>query len=172
MVSWGESSNPDPTKMFTFKTKDNVTVEVPLKIAKMFNVVTIFYNSNLDDLVEPETSNFTLPNVSHRDLSLVVKYCEEYFEGCEEYFEGCSKRKAVEEDWQKLEANFFGQLSDETFVELVKAADYLFIQDLLDFVMPSFRKRFGLGDDKVADFVYTDEFDTILLKRAASAKTG
>ena len=165
MASLGGSSNPNPTKMFTFKTLDNETVKVPVEIARMFNVVTIFYNGDLDDLAEPENSSFTLPIVRYSDLSLIVK-------ACEVCLAVSSKREAVEEERQKFEANFFGQQSDETFVELVKAADFLFIQDLLDFVMPIFRKRFGLGDDKVADFVYTDEFDTILLRRAASAKTG
>ena len=49
---------------------------------------------------------------------------------------------------------------------MVKAADFLENKELLDSVMPSFRKRFGLGDDKGIGFVYTAEIEAILLRRA------
>ena len=161
MASVGGSSNPNPTKMFTFKTSDEKLVKVPVVIVRMFTVVEAFYNG---DLAEPENNSFPLPNVRSSALSVIA-------DACEVFPTFSSKYKAVEKERQEFEADFFGQQSDEAIVELVKAADYLEIQEFLDFAMPSFRKRFGLGDDKGADFVYSVEFETILLKRAASART-
>ena len=73
---------------------------------------------------------------------------------------------ALEKEMQELETRFFGRQSDETIVKVVKAADFLENKELLDSVMPSFRKRFGLGDDKGIGFVYTAEIEAILLRRA------
>ena len=165
MASLGGSSNPNPTKMFTFKTSDGELFELPEEIVRMFPVVRMFCDGAIDDpAVAEKNSSFPLPNVRSSDLSVIVN-------ACKVYLAVSSKYEAVEKERQEFEADFFGQQSDETIVELVKAADYLYIQELLDFVMPIFRKRFGLGDDKGADFVYSDEFDTILLRRAASART-
>ena len=164
MASLGGSSNPNPTKMFTFETSDGEQVALPVEIVKMFNVVKNFYDVDLDDPAVPENSSFPLPIVHSTDLCVIVN-------ACKLYLSVSSKYEAVEKERQEFEADFFGQQSDETIVKLLKAADYLYIQELLDFVMPIFRKWFGLGDDKDAHFVYSDEFDTILLRRAASART-
>ena len=73
---------------------------------------------------------------------------------------------ALEKEMQEFETRFFGRQSDETIVKLVKAADFLENKELLDSVMPSFRERFGLEDDKGVHFVYTAEVEAILLRRA------
>ncbi|KAM4080484.1 hypothetical protein ACJW30_11G019900 [Castanea mollissima] len=87
-------------------------------------------------------------------------------------FELPSKYLAFEKERQKFETEFFGRQSDEAIVKLVKAADFLEIKELLDSVMPSFRKRFGLGDDKGVDFVYSAEAEEIFRRRAAPASVG
>ena len=76
----------------------------------------------------------------------------------------------MEKERQEFETIFFGQLTDKTIFDLVKAADYLEIEEVLDFVIPSVRKRFRLGDDKGVEFFYTAEAEAILLRRAASAR--
>ncbi|KAL4598070.1 hypothetical protein ACB092_11G032400 [Castanea dentata] len=87
-------------------------------------------------------------------------------------FELPLKYQALEKERQKFETEFFGRQSDEAIVKLIKAADFLEIKELLDSVMPSFRKRFGLGDDKGVDFVYSAEAEEIFRRRAAPASVG
>ena len=162
MASYGGSSDPNPTKVATFITSDGELVKVPVATATMFGIVKAFVDGELDD-PELENTVWPLPNVSSYVLDIVVYACKKLLELRSRY-------DAVEKERQEFDVEFFGQQSDETIVELVKAADYLEIEELLDFVMPSFRKRFGLGDDKGVEFVYTAEAEAILLRSAASAR--
>ena len=155
MATYGGSSDPNPTKMATFKTSDGMLVKVPVEIAKMFYP---FKDSDDDDL---EREPWDISDVSSDVLNIVVCACR--------YLRD---RRSENVALQEFDYKVFGQQTDETIVEHVKAANYLEIKALLDFEMPSFRKWFGLGDDKGADFVYTAEFETILLRRAASASEG
>ena len=41
----------------------------------------------------------------------------------------------------------------------IKAADYLDSKVLLAFLMPSFKRRFELGDDKGVEYVYTEDVE-------------
>ena len=61
MASFGGSSNPNPTKMVTFKISDGELVKVPVEIVRMFTVVKDFYNGDLDDPAEPENSSLPSP---------------------------------------------------------------------------------------------------------------
>ena len=148
--------------MVKFKTLDDKLVKVEVELVEIFCVVKDFFNGDFDDH-ELENTVFPLPNVSSYILNHIVYVCKLSLAVI-------SKYEAVEKQRQEFETNFFGQLSDKTIVDLVKAADYLEIEEVLDFVMPSVRKRFRLGDDKGVEFVYTAEAEAILLRRAASAR--
>ena len=151
--------------MVTFITSDGEEVQVPVAIATEIGIVSEYYDG---DLNRPEVKNaelFPLPNENSHILLSVRQLLSSKLE-----FD--SKLEALEKEEQEFKAEFLGRQTDETIVELVKAADYLRIEKLLDFMMPSVRKRFGLGDDKGVDFVYKAEFETILLTRAALASGG
>ncbi|KAF3961100.1 hypothetical protein CMV_014253 [Castanea mollissima] len=152
------SSDPNPTTMATFMTSDGKLLKVPVRIAIMFGMVKAFVGGELDD-TKLENIVWPLPKVSSYVLDIVVYACKKLLDIRPKY-------DAVR---QEFDMEFFGWQTDETIVEQVKAADKLEIEELLDFVMPSFRKRFGLGDDKGVEFVYKAEFETILLRRAAWA---
>ena len=164
MATYGGSSDPNPTKKATFKTSDNELVKVPVAIASMFGIVKNFFDGNLDDLELENTEYWPwyIKNVSSYILNIVVYACKKLLELFWKYH-------GVKKERRKFDVEFFDQRTDETIVELVEAAVYLGIEELLDFVMPSFRKKFGLGDDKGVEFIFTVEFETILQSRAASA---
>ena len=164
MATYGGSSDPNPTKMVTYKTSDGELVKVPVEIAMMFAAVKPSDDGDLDG-TELENKFWPISNLSSYDLNLVVY-------ACRKLLDLRSKDDALKKERQEFDVEFFGQQTDETIVEHVKAANYLGIKELLDFEMPSFRKWFGLGDDKGVDFVYMAEFETILLRRAASASEG
>lgn len=150
--------------MAAFITSDGERFQVPVAIAMMFGIVKAFFDGELDD-PELENTVWPLPNVSSYVLDIVVYACKKLLELRPKY-------DAMEKERQKFDVQFFGQQTDETIVEQVKAADYLEIEELLDFVMPSFRTRFGLGDDNGVEFVYTAEAEAILLRSAARASEG
>ncbi|KAK7822395.1 hypothetical protein CFP56_036555 [Quercus suber] len=146
MATYGGSSSSNPTRMVTLKTSDGEEIEVPVAIAMKFVPVREFFIGDLDRPEVENASPFPLSNVDSLTLAEIV-----FFNQRSLYFR--SKSEAVGEN----EAGFRG-VSDETIVKLVKAADFLENKELLDSVMPRFRKRFGLGDDKGVGFVYTAEY--------------
>ncbi|XP_075644973.1 SKP1-like protein 14 [Castanea sativa] len=152
--------------MVTFRSSDGEEVQVPVAIATEIGIVSKYYDGELN---RPEVENadlFPLPNVKSHVLRFILDLLRAKLEFDSEF-------EALKTTVKEVKAEFFGlQTDDETVVELVKAADYMRIEKLLDFMMPCVRKRFGLGDDKDADFVYTAEFETILLRRAASGSVG
>ena len=107
--------------------------------------------ATLMTLLNRRTAVCPLPHVRSSALSVIVN-------ACKVRLAVSSKYEAVEKERQDFETDFFDQQSDRTIVELVKAVDCLGIEELLDFVMPSFRKWFGLGDEKGVEFVYEAEF--------------
>lgn len=132
---------------------------MPVEIARMCGVVRDFY-----DLDRPDVENadpFPLPNV-RSDIVVNIVLASKMLLELRSIYE------AVEKERQELEANFFDQLSDKTIVDLVKAAGYLEIEEVLDFVMPSVRKRFGLGDDEGVEFVYTAEAEAASARKRIS----
>ncbi|KAM4070891.1 hypothetical protein ACB094_11G019600 [Castanea mollissima] len=194
MATYGGSSSSNPTRMVTFITSDGEEVKVPVAIAMEFKTMIEFLEGDLD---RPEVENapFPLSNVDSQTLRRIVDFTRDSllwrsrYEALEKErlvelpskylaldiareFELPSKYQALEKERQKFETEFFGRQSDEAIVKLVKAADFLEIKELLDSVMPSFRKRFGLGDDKGVDFVYSAEAEEIFRRRAAPASVG
>ncbi|XP_030967330.1 SKP1-like protein 1 [Quercus lobata] len=181
MATYGGSSSSDPTRMVTLKTSDGEEIKVPVAIAMKFVPVREFFMGDLD---RPEVENaapFPLSNVDSLTLAEIVFFNQRslYFHSKlkeiveeEPLWELLLKYWPVEKKMQEFKAWFFGRQSDETIVKLVKAADFLENKELLDSVMPSFRERFGLEDDKGVHFVYTAEVEAILLRRAASASGG
>ena len=178
MATYGGSSSSNPTRMVTLKTSDGEEIKVPVVIAMKFIPVREFFIGDLD---RPEVENaapFPLSNVESLTLAEIVFFNQRslYFRSKfkalveeEPFWELLLRYWALEKEMQEFETRFLGRQSDETTVKLVKAADFLENKELMDSVMPSFRKRFGLGDDKGVGFVYTAEVEAVLLRRAASA---
>ncbi|KAF3955755.1 hypothetical protein ACB098_11G021000 [Castanea mollissima] len=177
MATYGGSSSSNPSRMVTFITSDRKEVKVPVAIAMEFDTVRKFFDGDLD---RPEVENaapFPLSKVDSLTLAEIVFFNQKslYFRP---KFEAVNKEPLLHifleiylplaKQWEDFEAWFFCQQSDETIVKLVKAADFLENKELLNSVMPSFRKRFGLGKDKGVVFVYTAEAEAIFLRRAGS----
>jgi S-phase kinase-associated protein 1 len=71
-----------------------------------------------------------LPNVKSSVLSQVIQYCTEHVEGKE--LDEHGKRKKTDDDIQKFDEDFVKNLDQSSLFELILAANYLNMKDLLD----------------------------------------
>lgn len=71
-----------------------------------------------------------LPNVKANILSQVITYCTEHVEGKEKDEHG--RNKKTDEDLQAFDEEFVRNLDQSTLFELILAANYLNMKELLD----------------------------------------
>ena len=157
----GENQNPNPNpieatpgaaaRTITLKTADGEIFEVEEAVAMEFATVKSFFE---DDAVSA-TTPMPLPNVSGSALSRVITYCRRSLEirsklpspsppasAAEAVGEGdLEAEKTAKQERKDFEAEFLKDESNEDVKELILAANYLNIKELLDFLCRSVAMR-------------------------------
>lgn len=154
----GEHQNPNPNpieatpgaaaRTITLKTADGEIFEVEEAVAMEFATVKSFFE---DDAISA-TTPMPLPNVTGSALSRVITYCRRSLEirskmppapaAADAVGEGDSEaEKAAKEERKDFEAEFLKDESNEDVKELILAANYLNIKELLDFLCRSVAVR-------------------------------
>ncbi|OMO89452.1 SKP1 component [Corchorus olitorius] len=108
------ATTTDETKKITLRTADNQQFEVDEDIAMEFVTVKTFFDENPDAAQEP----MPLPNVSAKCLSAIIEYCKE--------------RRAANDEAGTFSEEFVKAMDSESLKEMILAANYLNIKDLLD----------------------------------------
>jgi S-phase kinase-associated protein 1 len=146
-----KNENPSSSSIkITLKTSDGEVFEVEEAVAMEFVTVKSFFE---DDAVSQSTP-MPLPNVSSFALSRVIVYCRRILEiraklptvstasdaeaGEEELKEA---EKKVKEERKAFEAEFLKEESNEGIKELILAANYLDIKEMLEFLNQSVANR-------------------------------
>jgi S-phase kinase-associated protein 1 len=146
-----KNENPSSSSIkITLKTSDGEVFEVEEAVAMEFVTVKSFFE---DDAVSQSTP-MPLPNVSSFALSRVIVYCRRILEiraklptvstasdaeaGEEELKEA---EKKVKEERKAFEAEFLKEESNEGIMELILAANYLDIKEMLEFLNQSVANR-------------------------------
>jgi S-phase kinase-associated protein 1 len=112
----------DEVTKVTLKSSDDETFEVDQEVANMSETIKNMIEDTGADVAIP------LPNVSGKDLAKVIEYCK---------FKSDSKKKNAdgeiisEEDVKNWE-NEFVKVDQGTLFQLILAANYLNIKELLD----------------------------------------
>ncbi|KAF3945562.1 hypothetical protein CMV_028076 [Castanea mollissima] len=106
----------------------------------------------LEDSADLESAAvIPLPNVSSSVLGRVIHYCEK-----SPSLHLMHPPSTEPHSFEQVAELILDDENDKSIVELVKAADYLDIKVLLAFLMPSFKRRFELRDDKGVEYFYRE----------------
>lgn len=109
-------------KTITLKTADDQVFEVPENVAMEFDTVKSFFDDNAD--AAPDTA-VPLPNISGSQLSKIITYCKKNLE-----YKG--RGEAAKEESENYDKEFLKEQNNEALKELILAANYLNVKDLLD----------------------------------------
>ena len=149
------SSTATSTMKITLKSADDKLFMVKEAIVMEFGVVKFF----LEDSTDLESTVIPLLNVSGSVLGRVIHYCEKSLS-----LPSILPPSTVLHSFERVAELILDDENDKSIVELVKAADYLDIKVLLAFLMSSFKRIFGLGNDKGVEYVYTEDAEAQLLE--------
>ncbi|TKY49427.1 SKP protein 16 [Spatholobus suberectus] len=121
----------EETKKVKLRTADQVTFEVELFITKEMETVQSFIDAGGADasLVIP------LPNVTSRELRLIVEYCSEHCRGTGA--DNPNDNKVRKERLKEFDERFVQALSTNELKELLLAANYLNMKNFLEFLSRS-----------------------------------
>ncbi|XP_050280286.1 SKP1-like protein 14 [Quercus robur] len=148
------NSTATSTMKIMLKSADDKLFMVKEAIAMEFGVLKFF----LEDSTDLESTVIPLLNVSGSVLGRVIHYCEKSL-----ILHLILPPSTLLHLFERVAELILDDENDKSIVELVKAADYLDIKVLLTFLMPSFKRRFELGDDKGVEYVYTEDVEARLL---------
>ena len=152
MAEIGENPNPNPSetiqKTITLKTADGELFEVEEAVAMEFVTVKSYFE---DDAVSESTA-MPLPNVSGFALARVIAYCQRSLEiraklppalapDTEASEEEKEAERRVKEEMKEFETEFLQEESNEGIKELILAANYLNIKEMLEFLNQSVADR-------------------------------
>lgn len=122
-----KSSNMSDDEQVQLQSQDGQVFSVPLQVAKMSETV----KNLIDDIGVSEVA-IPLPNVTGKILEKVIIYCNYHIEHPTPVTEGDDKTDEKRTDniipWDKE----FCEVDQATLFELILAANYLDIKDLLD----------------------------------------
>lgn len=124
------SSSSTTTKLISLKAADGIVFEVEPYIAKEMKIVQTF----IDDDAATAATTIPLPNVYSRELDRIVQYCRQH---CIFRDAGASAKK----DAKDFNAEFVRVMSDEELKALLLAANYLNMNDLLEFLSQTIATR-------------------------------
>ncbi|PNX61757.1 SKP1-like protein 14-like, partial [Trifolium pratense] len=124
------SSSSSSSKMISLKSCDGIIFEVEASIVmKMQTVMNLI--DGFDDI-----ATIPLPNVLGEHLAMIIEYCK--------YQEATVTKEAKE----KFEVDFVNRMSNVTLKHLIRAADYLDINSLFNFLTQVLADRIqDMGDD-------------------------
>ncbi|XVE53427.1 hypothetical protein DITRI_Ditri03aG0002300 [Diplodiscus trichospermus] len=111
------------SKKITLRTADNHEFEVDEAIAMEFGTVKTFFDENPDASREP----IPLPNISSQYLSIIIEYCKSHLA-----FRVRESSSSVEDGAKAYDEELIKSLDNESLKELILAANYLNIKDMLD----------------------------------------
>ncbi|GLU02723.1 hypothetical protein SLE2022_199630 [Rubroshorea leprosula] len=107
------------SKKIMLRSSDGETFEVEEAVAVESQTIKHMIEDDCADNVIP------LPNVPSKILSKVIEYCKKHVEAA------ADKEKAGEEEMKNWDAEFV-KVDQKTLFDLILAANYLNIKDLLD----------------------------------------
>ncbi|GLT71644.1 hypothetical protein SLA2020_436460 [Shorea laevis] len=134
-------------KTITLRTADDQLFDVDETVAMEFATVKSFFDEKSDATVDAVVP---LPNVAADPLAKIIDYCKKHID---------NKARGLAEEAKKCDADFVNEQSNESLKELILAANYLNIKDLLDVLnqnvadrivnkSPEYvRKFFGIEND-------------------------
>ena len=134
-------------------TEEGTEVELEMKIAKMSKLI----QSVLDDQEDDES--VPIPNVKEATLKKVVEFCEKHLEDPLPEIEKPLKTNKLSDVVPEFYGNYIESLSVEDLYELILAANYLDIKDLLELscaqvaalmrgkTIPEIRELFNIEND-------------------------
>lgn len=117
-MSSSSSSENNSKKMIILKSSDGETFEVEETVALQSQTIRHMVEDDCADSVIP------LPNVTGTILSMVVEYCKKHVEAAAAAAGGDNDVKNWDRDFVKVD--------QETLFDLLLAANYLNIKDLLE----------------------------------------
>lgn len=117
-MSSSSSSENNSKKMIILKSSDGETFEVEETVALQSQTIRHMVEDECADSVIP------LPNVKGTILSMVVEYCKKHVEAAAAAAGGDNDVKNWDRDFVKVD--------QETLLDLLMAANYLNIKDLLE----------------------------------------
>ncbi|KAJ0043930.1 hypothetical protein Pint_18110 [Pistacia integerrima] len=118
-------------RIIFLKTADGQLFEVDEPVAMEFEIVKSFFDENedaADDTVVP------LPNVSAEPLAGIIEFCKAHVE-----FR--ANGAAGKDEVKKFNAEYIKEKSNEQLKELILAANYLNIKEMLDFLTETIANR-------------------------------
>eukprot|EP00522_Entomoneis_paludosa_P017034 CAMPEP_0172439118 /NCGR_PEP_ID=MMETSP1065-20121228/203_1 /TAXON_ID=265537 /ORGANISM="Amphiprora paludosa, Strain CCMP125" /LENGTH=167 /DNA_ID=CAMNT_0013187751 /DNA_START=27 /DNA_END=530 /DNA_ORIENTATION=+ len=110
-------------------SKDGKTFSVPLKVAKMSELVKSMMDEDAED--EGSSMEIPLPNVKSEVLEKVIEFCQHHLEEPMTEIEKPLKSQVMGDVVQKWYADFVN-LEQVLLFELILAANYMDIKPLLD----------------------------------------
>ncbi|XWS10606.1 hypothetical protein CRYUN_Cryun38cG0010800 [Craigia yunnanensis] len=111
------------TKKIVLRADDNHEFEVDEAIAMEFGTVRTFFEDNPDATEEP----IPLLNVSSKCLSTIIEYCKSHLA-----FRARDSSSSVEDEAKAYDVELVKALDNESLKEMILAANYLNMKDLLD----------------------------------------
>ncbi|XP_022749438.1 SKP1-like protein 14 [Durio zibethinus] len=137
-------------KKITLRTADNHEFEVDEAIAMELGAIKTFFEDNPDASEEP----MPLPNVTSKCLSTIIEYCKSHLA-----FRARGGSSSVEDEAKAYDEEFIKAQDNESLKEMILAANYLNIKDMLDMLNQAVadriknksveyvRKFFGIEND-------------------------
>ncbi|OMO79068.1 SKP1 component [Corchorus olitorius] len=125
------ATTTDETKKITLRTADNQEFEVEEAIAMELGTVKTFFEENTDASQEP----MPLPNVFGKCLSAIIEYCKKNLE-----FRKRSSSSA-DDEVGTFDEGFVKAMDDESLKEMILAAYYLKIKELLEMLYQAVADR-------------------------------
>ncbi|XP_026450382.1 SKP1-like protein 4 [Papaver somniferum] len=114
----------DTKKMVTLMSSDGETFEVEEAVALQSGTIKHMIEDGCADNAIP------IPNITSNILAKVIEYCKKH---AEETPQGDARRRyTVEEDLKNWDAEFIIKVNDYILFDLILAANYLNIKDLLE----------------------------------------
>jgi len=137
-------------------TEEGTEVEIPFKIAQMSKLI----HGVIDDREEDEEDEAVpIPNVKKETLDKVVEFCEKHLEDPLPEIEKPLRTNKLSDVVPEFYGTFIESLEVEKLYELILAANYLDIKDLLELAcaqtaalmrgktIPEIRELFNIEND-------------------------
>ena len=130
-----DNENISDDKIVTLVSQQGDKFDVPIKVALHSKLCETMINDEDEDEDEDENGNTTqeipLVNVKSEILALVITFCKEHSKIKMNPIEKPLKSKDMKELVSEFDYNFI-QVEQEVLFELILAANYMDIKDLLD----------------------------------------